>query len=94
MPATQPVQRISSQRVGLILAALLETYTGPRSSRREYVQAVLSTFAFAVGERSANPASLTEIPGDVGLYTELDYAVIAWSEAAAKQLDELLDSLL
>jgi hypothetical protein len=93
MFAMQPVRRVSDRKVTAIMLELIERSGVPRANRREYIEAVLWEFAFAVAERAAYPATLEPDPED-SYYSEMDHVLMPWVKEAAKQLDEILDASL
>jgi hypothetical protein len=61
--------------------------------RPTYLYGLLFEVAYAVAERSANPAALVEDPDDVGRYAYAEHALKEWAESSARALEELLSGL-
>jgi hypothetical protein len=59
--------------------------------RQDYVSGLLFEIAYAVAERSANPAALVE--GDEDGYSYAERAIKKWAESAAGELEQLLEDL-
>jgi len=61
--------------------------------REEYVRELLLTIAYAVGERSANPAAFVEGSEEQAFYSHAERRIRAWAKRNARSLEKLLDEL-
>jgi hypothetical protein len=61
--------------------------------RQEYLQQLLHTIAYAVAERSANPAALVEGSEEDAYYSYAEREIRKWAETSAAALEQLLECL-
>lgn len=60
-------------------------------TRSEYVHGLLFEVAYAVAERSADPASLKAGGEDQAYFAPIDDPLMKWARRASRQLEKLLD---
>jgi hypothetical protein len=62
-----------------------------KRDREDYLNGLLFEIAYAVAERSANPAAI--MAGDEDGYSYCEHAIKQWAETSAHELEELLEAL-
>ena len=64
-----------------------------RRDRETYLWGLLFAAAYAVAERSANPAAMAPLGAEHAFRSHAELAIKKWAKTSARELEELLEAL-